>query len=137
MKPARPAVAGYLGVSGVVADECGTGPEDRQRQCEQQGPPGVSEEYQAGEHATQGEEVGGDHGRVPSGAPLQEPLRLHGPQERREVAADSRRRVPDARAPVGALHTSGTVAGAVRDGGYGLGHVDSGLWEAWEAALTC
>lgn len=142
----RPAVAGYLGVPGIVSDERGARPEDRQRQREEQGPPGVAEEDHAGDHGAQRNEIDGDARGVPAGSPLQEALPLHGPQQRREVAALRRTGSGSGsgcgsggtcRARLSVTDRSGTaraVAGAFRCGGYGLGHDVSGLWKA---ALTC
>lgn len=115
--PARPAVTGYLGVSGVVPDERGAGPEDGEGQRQQQRPPGVAEKDHAREHGAQGEQIGGDAGRVPTGAAFEEPLPLDGPQQWREVASCTS----------DTSGTSGTVTGSFRDGGCGLRHDVSGL----------
>ncbi len=113
-RPAHPPVTGYLGMTGVVPDEGGTGPDDGQGQGEQEGPPGVPEEDQCGDHRAQCEQIGGDACRVPAGAPFEESLPPDGPQQWREVTSCT-------------SGTSGTVADRFHDSGCGLRHDVSGL----------
>lgn len=101
-------VTGDLGVARVVADERRPGTQYGEQRREEQGPPGVSDEGDAGDHGGQAQQVHDDLACVPAMAPVQQSTFLDLAQEGCEIAAGcSPRALPG--------------GGFCEDGG-GLGH---------------